>query len=212
MPASGFEWSCFGFPCREATSEGSPSGLPCRQAIPRETPFGFPCRQAIPSEAPFGFLCRQAILKRVRLAFACRQANSDPGRSYSPCTKQTQALATRILFGAEFQLRKRQRGPRIATVFSSEPDRSNLSVSCSGVLIGTSGLSWARPRIVRAAAELTRPADRRLRAQTIAVVHLLRHALVACRYCRFRWVKLGILPERIEPGCPEQNGRHEGMH
>jgi putative transposase len=26
------------------------------------------------------------------------------------------------------------------------------------------------------------------------------------------WVKLGIVPERIEPGKPEQNGRHERMH
>jgi putative transposase len=26
------------------------------------------------------------------------------------------------------------------------------------------------------------------------------------------WVKLGIVPERIEPGRPEQNGRHERMH
>ena len=26
------------------------------------------------------------------------------------------------------------------------------------------------------------------------------------------WVRLGIWPERIEPGCPEQNGRHERMH
>src|SRR5262249_11433354 len=26
------------------------------------------------------------------------------------------------------------------------------------------------------------------------------------------WIKLGIIPERIEPGCPEQNGRHERMH
>lgn len=26
------------------------------------------------------------------------------------------------------------------------------------------------------------------------------------------WLKLGILPERIEPGHPEQNGRHERMH
>jgi transposase InsO family protein len=26
------------------------------------------------------------------------------------------------------------------------------------------------------------------------------------------WVKLGILPERIEPAHPEQNGRHERMH
>src|SRR5262249_43759969 len=26
------------------------------------------------------------------------------------------------------------------------------------------------------------------------------------------WVRLGIMPERIEPGKPEQNGRHERMH
>lgn len=26
------------------------------------------------------------------------------------------------------------------------------------------------------------------------------------------WIKLGIIPERIEPGRPDQNGRHERMH
>lgn len=26
------------------------------------------------------------------------------------------------------------------------------------------------------------------------------------------WIRLGILPERIEPGQPQQNGRHERMH
>lgn len=26
------------------------------------------------------------------------------------------------------------------------------------------------------------------------------------------WMKLGIVPERIQPGHPEQNGRHERMH
>ena len=26
------------------------------------------------------------------------------------------------------------------------------------------------------------------------------------------WIRLGIYPERIEPGHPEQNGRHERMH
>lgn len=26
------------------------------------------------------------------------------------------------------------------------------------------------------------------------------------------WIKLGIMPERIRPGCPQQNGRHERMH
>jgi hypothetical protein len=26
------------------------------------------------------------------------------------------------------------------------------------------------------------------------------------------WIKLGILPERIDPGSPQQNGRHERLH
>src|SRR5258707_6584983 len=26
------------------------------------------------------------------------------------------------------------------------------------------------------------------------------------------WIRLGIVPERIEPGRPQQNGRHERMH
>jgi transposase InsO family protein len=26
------------------------------------------------------------------------------------------------------------------------------------------------------------------------------------------WMRLGIKPERIEPGCPQQNGQHERMH
>lgn len=26
------------------------------------------------------------------------------------------------------------------------------------------------------------------------------------------WVRLGVLPQLIEPGCPQQNGRHERMH
>jgi transposase InsO family protein len=26
------------------------------------------------------------------------------------------------------------------------------------------------------------------------------------------WIRSGILPELIEPGCPQQNGRHERMH
>jgi len=26
------------------------------------------------------------------------------------------------------------------------------------------------------------------------------------------WIRLGIIPELIQPGCPQQNGRHERMH
>src|SRR5438067_2411470 len=31
-------------------------------------------------------------------------------------------------------------------------------------------------------------------------------------YLSVWWVRLGIRLERIEPGCPQQNGRHERMH
>src|SRR5690606_14299326 len=26
------------------------------------------------------------------------------------------------------------------------------------------------------------------------------------------WIRLGMYPERIAPGCPQENGRHERMH
>lgn len=39
---------------------------------------------------------------------------------------------------------------------------------------------------------------------SVAVAGLSRLAVL--------WIKLGIVPERIEPGRPEQNGRHERMH
>ena len=37
-------------------------------------------------------------------------------------------------------------------------------------------------------------------------------ALAGLSRLSVRWIKLGIAPERIEPGHPEQNGRHERMH
>src|SRR5437867_8493109 len=40
----------------------------------------------------------------------------------------------------------------------------------------------------------------------------LRAALAACRACRWKLIKAGVTPERIAPGKPQQNGRHERMH
>jgi len=37
-------------------------------------------------------------------------------------------------------------------------------------------------------------------------------ALAGLSYLSLQWIKLGIELERIEPGHPEQNGRHERMH
>lgn len=37
-------------------------------------------------------------------------------------------------------------------------------------------------------------------------------ALAGLSHLSVWWIKLGIMPERIRPGCPQQNGRHERMH
>ena len=38
------------------------------------------------------------------------------------------------------------------------------------------------------------------------------HAIGGLSRLSIWWLKLGILPERIQPGKPQQNGRHERMH
>jgi transposase InsO family protein len=38
------------------------------------------------------------------------------------------------------------------------------------------------------------------------------HALCGLSRLSVWWIKLGIEPDRIQPGCPQQNGRHERMH
>lgn len=38
------------------------------------------------------------------------------------------------------------------------------------------------------------------------------HGLAGLSRLSVWWIRLGIRPERIEPGCPEQNGRHERFH
>jgi putative transposase len=37
-------------------------------------------------------------------------------------------------------------------------------------------------------------------------------AIAGLSHLSIWWIRLGILPERIEPGQPQQNGRHERMH
>ena len=38
------------------------------------------------------------------------------------------------------------------------------------------------------------------------------HALSRLSTLAVWWIRLGIVPELIEPGCPQQNGRHERFH
>lgn len=38
------------------------------------------------------------------------------------------------------------------------------------------------------------------------------HGLAGLSRLSVWWIRLGITPERIDPGCPQQNGRHERFH
>jgi putative transposase len=51
-----------------------------------------------------------------------------------------------------------------------------------------------------------------LRIQTDNGAPFASRAIAGISRLSIYWIKLGIHPERIKPGCPEQNGRHERMH
>ena len=51
-----------------------------------------------------------------------------------------------------------------------------------------------------------------LRIRTDNGVPFASNALARLSALSVWWVKLGIYPEQIEPGKPQQNGKHERMH
>jgi putative transposase len=88
-----------------------------------------------------------------------------------------------------------------------------VSDNCSRYLLGCQGLSstaadLAKPVFMRLFKEFGLP--RRIRTDNgvpFATTTLARLSRLSAW-----WVRLGVLPEFIEPGKPRQNGRHERMH
>jgi transposase InsO family protein len=88
-----------------------------------------------------------------------------------------------------------------------------LSDTCSRFLLRCEALTWmdearVRPIFESAFDEFGRPdairTDNGPPFATLAPAGLSRLAIW--------WIKLGIRPERIPPGAPQQNGRHERLH
>ena len=72
----------------------------------------------------------------------------------------------------------------------------------------SSGSPWARPMFEATFREYGLP--RAIRTDNGAP--FASRAVGGLSRLAVWWIKLGIVPERIEPGHPEQNGRHERMH
>jgi putative transposase len=83
---------------------------------------------------------------------------------------------------------------------------SRYLLACRGLLRPTH--EAVRPWFERAFREYGLP----LAIRTDNGVPFASRALAGLSRLSAWWVRLGIAPERIEPGCPQQNGRHERMH
>jgi transposase InsO family protein len=84
---------------------------------------------------------------------------------------------------------------------------SRYLLKCQG-LAGHTGLVTVRPIFIQTFREYGLP--RVIRTDNGPPFATL--ALGGLSALSVWWIRLGIRPERIEPGCPQQNGRHERMH
>jgi putative transposase len=83
---------------------------------------------------------------------------------------------------------------------------SRYLIKCEGLV--AEGTELARPEFERAFAEFGVP--ERIRSDNGAP--FASKAVGGLSRLSVWWIQLGILPERIEPGNPQQNGRHERFH
>jgi len=83
---------------------------------------------------------------------------------------------------------------------------SRYLIRCEGLTRETT--AFARPHFERAFAEFGVPA--RIRSDNGAP--FASKTLGGLSTLSVWWIQLGIVPERIEPGQPQQNGRHERFH
>jgi putative transposase len=88
-----------------------------------------------------------------------------------------------------------------------------VSDACSRYLIKCEGLVEPRYKPVREQFELAfREFGLPLKIRTDNGPPFASKSLGGLSHLQVWWLQLGIMPERIEPGHPEQNGRHERMH
>lgn len=83
---------------------------------------------------------------------------------------------------------------------------SRYLLGCQGLL--TTAVSEAKPVFARLFREFGLPT----RIRTDNGVPFATNTLARLSRLSAWWVRLGVLPELIEPGKPQQNGRHERMH
>ena len=142
------------------------------------------------------------LLKREGLVKArARKRHSTPyGAPF------VQAVAPNDLWSADFKGQFRMGNGELCYPLTLSDGASRYFLSCEGLTRPT--YAQSRPRCEQAFRDYGLP--RAIRTDngepfgSCGLGGLTRLSLW--------WIKLGIIPERIRPGCPQQNGRHERLH
>lgn len=117
-----------------------------------------------------------------------------------------QAAEPNDLWSADFKGHFRTGDGRYCYPLTVSDGFSRYLLLCRGLLQPTSAGVW--PWFERAFHEYGLP----LAIRTDNGPPFASRSLAGLSELAIWWLKLGIRPERIEPGCPQQNGRHERLH
>lgn len=117
-----------------------------------------------------------------------------------------QAYAPNVVWCTDFKGQFRTTDHRYCYPLTLTDAYSRYLLSCRGMLAPTT--QGSRPCFERAFREFGLP----LVMRSDNGAPFASTALAGLSQLSLWWIKLGIRPELIEPGKPQQNGRHERMH
>ena len=144
----------------------------------------------------FEILNRHGMVAKKRR----RRAIGHPGRPMS------QALAPNELWCADFKGEFKTGDGIYCYPLTVTDQHSRYLLGCQGLL--STKVVEAKPVFMRLFKEYGLPK----RIRTDNGVPFSTNTLARLSKLSAWWVRLGVLPEFIEPGKPQQNGRHERMH
>jgi transposase InsO family protein len=130
-----------------------------------------------------------------------RRAVAHPGK---PCASPH---APNLVWSADFKGQFRTRDGRYCYPLTVTDNFSRYVLACQG--LASTATHLTKPVFVRIFREYGLP--ERIRTDN-GVPFATPNALGRLSALSAWWVRLGILPDLIEPGKPQQNGRHERMH
>jgi putative transposase len=141
-------------------------------------------------------LARHGLVPRKRT----RQRIGHPGKPVSPI------LAANDCWSADFKGQFKTGDGLYCYPLTITDNHSRYLLACKG--LSSTALADAKPVFTRVFRQFGLPH----RIRTDNGSPFAAHTLGRLSRLSVWWIRLGVLPEFIEPGKPQQNGRHERMH